>query len=376
MKTRRKLGTRICSIALAACILLGLLPMSAIIALATVEKPVSVMWEPRTQTEDGVVAVDLSATLTQSEGGPAAAMIEITLEGAAAEALRWSGESISVDELVAQDTGKTPPDATDPDQTEQDETDTGASDSDETVTEPSVPNEPGQDDGAPDDPATGGSEPDEPNTGEGDTDEPTTGGPDADVSNTDDPSDVTAPTGADPDVTTPSEADPDTTDLTQTVPDVVGPNEAAAETTVPDTAETAGETGTITGALTLNDAEPGSQAVRITGMENGDVVLRILLSSDQPSYRATLTFSSSTDTPVSVEGAIRVQTYSPDEAVPGIKAPLLEVGTNSSDATIDAENFTVYADIPEEIEVRADPESIDLDEDVKETITYTVIMVS
>lgn len=372
MKTRRKLGTRICSIALAACILLGLLPMSAIIALATVEKPVSVMWAPRTQTEDGVVAVDLSALLTQSEGGPAAAMIEITLEGAAAEALRWSGESISVDELVAQDTGKTPPDATDPDQTEQDETDTGASDSDETVTEPSVPNEPGQDDGAPDDPATGGSEPDEPNTGEGDTDEPTTGGPDADVSNTDDPSDVTAPTGADPDVTTPSEADPDTTDLTQTVPDVVGPNEAAAETTVPDTAETAGETGTITGALTLNDAEPGSQAVRITGMENGDVVLRILLSSDQPSYRATLTFSSSTDTPVSVEGAIRVQTYSPDEAVPGIKAPLLEVGTNSSDATIDAENFTVYADIPEEIEVRADPESIDLDEDVKETITYTV----
>ena len=86
MKTRRKLGTRICSIALAACILLGLLPMSAIIALATVEKPVSVMWEPRTQTEDGVVTVDLSASLKQSDT-VAAAMIEITLEGAEAAAL-------------------------------------------------------------------------------------------------------------------------------------------------------------------------------------------------------------------------------------------------------------------------------------------------
>lgn len=370
MKTRRKLGTRICSIALAACILLGLLPMSAIIALATVEKPVSVMWEPRTQTEDGVVAVDLSATLTQSEGGPAAAMIEITLEGAAAEALRWSGESISVDELVAQDTGKTPPDATDPDQTEQDETDTGASDSDETVTEPSVPNEPGQDDGAPDDPATGGSEPDEPNTGEGDTDEPTTGGPDADVSNTDDPSDVTAPTGADPDVPTPSEADPDTTDPTQTVPDVVGPNEAATETAVPDAAETAGETGTIAGTLTLNDAEPGSQAVLITDVEDGGAVLRILLVGDSH-YEGNLTFTSENeDTEVSVQGAILVQTYSVG-SIPDMKAPLLESGIDN--VSIETTDFTVYADIPEEIDVSAESPDINLDDDTdKPTIPYLV----
>lgn len=372
MKTRRKLGTRICSIALAACILLGLLPMSAIIALATVDPPVSVTWAPQTQTEDGVVTVDLSASLKQSDT-VSAAMIEITLEGAEAAALRWSGESISVDELVAQDTGKTPPDATDPDQTEQDETDTGASDSDETVSEPTVPSEPGQDDGTPDDPATGGAEPDGPDTEEGDTDEPATGGPDADVSNTDDPSDVTAPTGADPDVTTPSEADPDTTDLTQTVPDVVGPNEAAAETTVPDTAETAEETGTIAGTLTLNDAEPGSQAVRITGMENGDVVLRILLSSDQPSYQATLTFSSSADTSVSVKDSVRVRTYSSPDSIPNIsKAPLLGDDTDSSVADISAPDFTVYADIPEEIDVSTESPDINLDDTDKPTIPYLV----
>ena len=101
--------------------------MSAIIALATVEKPVSVMWEPRTQTEGGVVTVDLSASLKQSDT-VAAAMIEITLDGAEAEALRWSGEFISVDELVAPDSELTvteDPVTEEPDTEEPDTADSG-----------------------------------------------------------------------------------------------------------------------------------------------------------------------------------------------------------------------------------------------------------
>lgn len=354
MKTRRKLGTRICSIALAACILLGLLPMSAIIALATVEKPVSVMWEPRTQTEDGVVTVELSASLTQSEGGPAAAMIEITLDEVEAaaldqnalEAAGWG--KIAAGDLTPEDDG-------------------------ESTTNPPVSEDTISDVTVPDDPTTGEDVPSAPSADTSDTDEPTTGGPDADVSNTDDPSDVTAPTGADPDVTTPSEADPDTTDPTQTVPDVVGPNEAAAETTVPDTAETAEETGTITGTRTLNDAEPDSQAVLITDVEDGGAVLRILLSGDQPRYLATLTFSSSTDTLVSVQNEdIRVGTYSDSDLVPDITAaPLLESG--SDNVSIETTVFTVYADIPEEIDVSAESPDINLDDDTdKPTIPYTV----
>lgn len=353
MKTRRKLGTRICSIALAACILLGLLPMSAIIALATEDTPVSVTWAPRTQTEDGVVTVDLSATLTPNDS-TTAAMIEITLDEVEAaaldqnalEAAGWG--KIAAGDLTPEDDG-------------------------ESTTNPPVSEDTISDVTVPDDPTTGEDVPSAPSADTSDTDEPTTGGPDADVSNTDDPSDVTAPTGADPDVTTPNEADPDTTDLTQTVPDVVGPNEAAAETTVPDTAETAEETGTITGTRTLNDAEPDSQAALITGLEDGGAVLRILLSGDQPRYLATLTFSSSTDTLVSVQNEdIRVGTYSDSDLVPDITAaPLLESG--SDNVSIETTVFTVYADIPEEIDVSAESPDINLDDDTdKPTIPYLV----
>lgn len=360
MKTRRKLGTRICSIALAACILLGLLPMSAIIALATVEKPVSVMWEPRTQTEDGVVAVDLSASLKQSDT-VSAAMIEITLEGAEAaaldqnalEAAGWG--KIAAGDLTPEDDGES---TAAPPVTE---------DTISNVTVPAAPTT-GEE-------GTGGDVLSAPTAGASGTEETAAEGtedttPATSGSAVDEGETPAAEPGTEE--TSLREPDADVTIPVETASDAANTNEAATETAVPDAVETAEETGTITGTRTLNDAEPGSQAVLITDVEDGGAVLRILLV-EESHYGETLEFrTNGSDVPVSVEDSIRVQTYSADSVPNILTAPLLGDDTDSSVADISAPKFTVYADIPEEIEVRADPESIDLDEDVKETITYTV----
>lgn len=98
MKNNRRLKTRLCSTMLAVCLLFSLLPMS-VITLATEGTPVTVTWEPREQSSDGVGEVLLSACLTADEEGPAGAMIEITLEAPEAAALDWKGASIGESEL-------------------------------------------------------------------------------------------------------------------------------------------------------------------------------------------------------------------------------------------------------------------------------------
>ena len=87
MKTKRRVRTRLCSLMLAACMLVSLLPLSAIVALAAAEEPVSIVWQPQEQTKDGERQVALTASL-EPENGIAASMIEIHLEEAEAVALQ------------------------------------------------------------------------------------------------------------------------------------------------------------------------------------------------------------------------------------------------------------------------------------------------
>ena len=95
-KNKRGFGKRLCSLILTGCMLLGLVPVSALMVLAAGDAPVSLSWEPQIQTKNGVRQVKLSAALTQSEGDLAAAMIEIYLDADEAKALQW-GDRPSVE---------------------------------------------------------------------------------------------------------------------------------------------------------------------------------------------------------------------------------------------------------------------------------------
>ena len=98
--------TRFGSAILAASMLSTILPFQVIAAAVETEdeKPVSVRWEPQTQTEDGKVNVDLTVELNPQDGSTlTAAMVEISLDSEEADALQWNGTSISVSELGTQE---------------------------------------------------------------------------------------------------------------------------------------------------------------------------------------------------------------------------------------------------------------------------------
>ena len=102
-------------------------------------------------------------------------------------------------------------------------------------------------------------------------------------------------------------------------------------------------------------------------------MLRILLAGESE-YMASLTFTGKdTDVDVSSDD-IYVCNYAANYGLPDIKkAALLETGDGSFD--IETNSFTVFADIPQEIEVSAEPTAIDLDSDgsaPKGKVTYTV----
>lgn len=84
---------------LTASLLFSLLPMS-VITMATGTDPVSVTWEPKEQSDSGTRQLTLTASLTQSGGSPAAALIDISLRTAEASALQWSGGSIAASDLA------------------------------------------------------------------------------------------------------------------------------------------------------------------------------------------------------------------------------------------------------------------------------------
>ena len=68
-KNKRGFGKRLCSLILTGCMLLGLVPVSALMVLAAGDAPVSLSWEPQRQVEDGTRDVNLSAQLEPVDGG-------------------------------------------------------------------------------------------------------------------------------------------------------------------------------------------------------------------------------------------------------------------------------------------------------------------
>lgn len=99
MKRKQKRITRLCSMLLIVCMMISLLPMS-VITFAEGTEPVSVTWMPERQTNSGKRQVTLTAGLTQSEGSPAAALIDVYLDEGEAEALQWNEESVDESELT------------------------------------------------------------------------------------------------------------------------------------------------------------------------------------------------------------------------------------------------------------------------------------
>ena len=103
--------------------------------------------------------------------------------------------------------------------------------------------------------------------------------------------------------------------------------------------------------------------------DDGSAVLRILLTGEQLDYQNTLTFLKSYTT-AEVTPTILYRTYLNDKTDPIpdlMTAPLLTGGTS-----ISADSFTIPAMIPEEITVKAEPDTIDLDITENKTAAYSV----
>ena len=109
---------------LTACMLFGLLPMS-VITMATGTDPVSVTWEPQEQRDSGTRQVTLTASLMQSDGSPAAALIDISLGTAEVSALQWTGGSIAASDLADNQQGGEPESNPEQDEPEQSMIDLG-----------------------------------------------------------------------------------------------------------------------------------------------------------------------------------------------------------------------------------------------------------
>lgn len=392
-KIKRRLRTRICSLGLIASMLVGLLPMSAIIVLATENRPVAVTWAPQTQTEGGVRTVNLTASLTAgNEDEISAAMVEIVLEAGEASALQWDGASIDADGLQGEEPEQpeegtisgeeqTPDSSVPTGEADDSDTNEGTSDSETDV----------------DSPATG-TDVEEPNTGETGENDSSENGSGEEISEPDasDPDAATdggasvgdEPTGSDPVAEDPENSgDKDgvsTDDPLTEDPDVIesaagnsenaGKSSAQNTDTFTENAET-GESISLVYQDPDSSAESSTGAVLITNADGTDgAVLRILLVGDSQ-YTKELTFQSETELEVAVEeGDIRVQTYSTENQIPSVNAePLLGTETGNQDAAITTQSFTVYESIPAEVDVSTQAGSIDLEDELKGgAVTYKV----
>ena len=93
------------SLLLTICLLWELLPMP-MTALAVGGAPVTVVWEPQEQTVDGAGSAELSVSLDEKAGGPAAAMVEITLESEEADALQYSVSEVIPESALGTNSGE------------------------------------------------------------------------------------------------------------------------------------------------------------------------------------------------------------------------------------------------------------------------------
>ena len=143
MKDKRGFGKRLCSLALTGCMLLGLVPVSALMVLAAEDAPVSLRWEPQEQSEAGTRDVELAAQLKQTDGGHAAAMLEIALDADEAAALQWEKETVEEDalgeETGGEDTGDSTDSTDDGDQPKEPGDPAGSTDDGEQSKEPGEP---------------------------------------------------------------------------------------------------------------------------------------------------------------------------------------------------------------------------------------------
>lgn len=390
-KIKRRLRTRICSLGLIASMLVGLLPMSAIIALATEERPVTVKWAPQTQIEDSVRTVNLTASLDTSDE-ISAAMIEIKLEAGEASALQWDGEPIAAGDLQGEEAEQpeegtipgeeqTPDSSVPTEEADGSDTNAGTSDSETDV----------------DSPATG-TDVEEPNTGEtGENDssengsgeeisEPDASDPDAatdDGASVGDESTESEHIAEDPansghkDEVSTDDPDAEGSDMLESAAgnsENAGKSSAQNTDTFTENAET-GESISLVYQDPDPSAAPGAGAVLITNADGTDgAVLRILLVGDSQ-YTKELTFQSETELKVAVEESdIRVQTYASEQEIPNIfQEPLLEEETDNGNAAITTQSFTVYKSIPAEVDVSTQAGSIDLEDELKGgAVTYKV----
>lgn len=359
MKGKRRVRTRLGSLALAACMLISLLPVSAIIALAAGNAPAQVKWIPQEQVMDEERSVELTAELRQSEEAPVAAMIEIKLEADEVAALNWDGESISADTL-----GQDPLE-------------------EEKQTDEEHPTEGDQDLSDNEDPAK------DPQTEE-DVEEPISeevgnGAEDADQDEngqTGSEQNSAVESGTEPteendeDQELDSEEDQELADGVQEDAEPnVGDQGAAQQRGTSASADgdvAAVESNTITQTLTHSDEGTGPKAILITNVEENGARLRILL--DESGYSNKLSFRGA-DVDVEVkEDDVLVHYYDDGESLPNTRtAELLTGGEEIID--VESHNFRVFADILDEIEISVDPEEINLSGDGGETkadVTYNV----
>ena len=382
-KTTHKIKTRICSLGLIASMLVGLLPMSAIIALATENYPVAVTWEPQTQVENHTRDVSLTASLDVKEG-ISAAMIEIMLDKDEASALMpWGGETIDADDLQGEEPGQPEESGSGDVQDSDSSTQTGETDSSDTNGDTS----------------NGGTDVGGPNTGTG-SEESDSG---EDVGNESD-EEISAPDTSAPDAATEGGNSVEGgTEESDHVEEDIEDNEEADEVSTDDSnvedsnvsvavAGSSGDDGDSSAqntdtstedteteepmslALVYNDPTPSTGAVLITNAdETGGAVLRILLVGGSQ-YIKNLTFDSEAELDVAVvESDIRVQTYS-ETTIPGLTtAPLLGAQTGNQNADITTQPFTVYESIPAEVTVSTQEDSINLEDELKGgAVTYAV----
>ena len=172
MKGKHNLATRLGGGFLAAIMLLSILPISTIAMAVGSEKDVTVTWTPSTQTEDGTRTVTLTAQLTQSEGAPAAAMVEISLTDEETAALSWPADKTINESDLATSSGEgTDTDTNTPDTEGSQESDAG------TTQEPDTGDPQESDPETSQDPSAGqqeadGTEPSDSNSDTGETDTP------------------------------------------------------------------------------------------------------------------------------------------------------------------------------------------------------------
>ena len=325
MKNNRRLKTRLCSTMLAVCLLFSLLPMS-VITLATEGTPVTVTWEPRKQSSDGVGEVLLSACLTADEEGPAGAMIEITLEAPEAAALDWKGASIGESELgeeqqtedsnVNQDDG-------DQDNVNQDDVNQGNVNQDN-VNQDNVNQDNVNQDNVNQD-----------NVNQDDTDR------------NDDQQSNSVQSGIDKDEGTDEDSD----------------------------TEEEKNAGPIEQVLTFHDAgTAGSQAVLIK-KDDDSAVLRILLTGTS-TYEEVLTFSAkSGNVIVDVgNGDICVQTYDADSLPDMMSAGLLKGGSSGAIIQVPTEPFKILQTLPREVTIVPGSDEVVLGDEESGGVTYIVTL--